>query len=64
MNLMFKAICTYLFVIHFVVSEDIVNDCSADGICTVKNESTHSSLNLYSKGESTGKESHPKFSVY
>lgn len=50
MNFIFKAICTYLFVIHIVVSEEI-NDCSVDGSCKIKNESSHGSLNLYSKGE-------------
>lgn len=51
MNLIFQAICTYLFVIELVVSEEIAADCSVDGNCKIKNESTHGSLNLYSKGE-------------
>lgn len=50
MNLFIKAICTYLFVIYLVVSEEIT-DCSVDGGCKTKNESSNGSLNLYSKGE-------------
>lgn len=49
MKLMFKAFCTYLFVIYIVVSEKIT-DCSIDGSCKNKNESSNGSLNLYSKG--------------
>lgn len=51
MNFIFEAICTYLFVIRIVVSEEIATDCSVDGSCKIKNESTHGSSNLYSKGE-------------
>lgn len=51
MNFIVKTICTYLFVIQIVASEDIITDCSVDGSCKIKNESTHGSLNLYSKGE-------------
>lgn len=49
MNYSLKIFCTFLILNNVIKAQE--TECPIDGTCTNKEESSHGSRNLYSKGE-------------